>query len=104
MTTYQFRLPVSIAVSVKTETEHTKLRLEATVTAHGADVLGEGKDWTEPGAIGLAILATRQAFEAYEGCGTPFFRAELERNSLGHGYCGDCAWAIVVPKRNKQLT
>lgn len=97
MAEYSFRL-VDVTVTVKSNPGANGPRFLAVVTNAG-DVLGKGSDYTEPGAVGLAILAARQAFQVCDGCGCTFWRDELVQDVAGLWYCGDCSWYQIVPER-----
>ncbi len=87
MTEYSFRL---LTVTLTVRTIPRKSGFEALVKGAGGEVIGRGQDRTEPGALGLAVLAARQAFEVCNGCGQTFYRDELEQDAAGFWYCGDC--------------
>jgi len=63
-------------------------------------VIGVGDDYSEPAAVGLAILAARRAYEICNGCGARFYRADLVQDAAGHAwYCGDCSWDRTIPEK-----
>jgi hypothetical protein len=100
MASYHFALKGDLQVTVKTSTGSGP-RFTAQVVDGAGDVIGKGADYTEPGAIGLAVLAARDAFRTCNGCGMTFYRDELEKDIAGLWYCGDCAWDRTIPDRGQ---
>jgi hypothetical protein len=60
---YRLRLG-DVTVIVKSDARARGPRFEAVVMDAGGRVLGRGRDYTEPGAVGLAVLAAGRAKEA----------------------------------------
>lgn len=88
MASYDFRLP-DIRVTVTAgRGEFTAEVIDAT-----GQVIGKGRDHSEPGALGLAILAARRAFVQCESCGRLCYPDEVEQ-VLGGPRCGDCTGAL----------
>jgi hypothetical protein len=93
---YSFRLP-DVRISVGPRRRPRGFR--AVVASEGGEVLGQGEAETEAGAVGLAILAAREAFAVCNGCGLTFYRDDMDADIMGYLYCGDCAWARIIPER-----
>ena len=60
MAEYRFQL-AAVTVAIVSNAGAGGPRFSAVVTDAGGQVIGEGQDRTEPGAVGLAILAARRA-------------------------------------------
>lgn len=89
MASYNFRL-LDVRVTVVSNAQARGPRFSAVVTGAGGEVIGEGADYSEPAAVGLAILAARRAYELCNGCGARFYVGDLAQDTAGLFYCGDC--------------
>lgn len=95
MAEYDFRLP-DVKVTVKTNPGQAGF--EATVIDAGGGVLATAQDHTEPGAIGLAILAAKDAFAICDGCGQRFRKDDMGQTVMADYYCVECAWDQEIVK------
>lgn len=94
---YRFQL-AAVMVAIVSNPGARGPRFSAVVTGAGGEVIGRGEDWTEPGAVGLAVLAAGKTRAICNGCGQWFDKAELGQDAGDFWYCLECAFDRKIVK------